>query len=621
MLEGERLDEFILFFRLVHRTRLADKGDHGDHCLLESYHQAAVEQGGRIRDGLRQAVESAILTLGNGFLVHRKNDELRKALTGGALSPNAFYQQLLYLIYRLLFLMVAEERNLLLLPAQAARPDNRTGNGDFYLDHYSITRLRRLADAPLNAPQRFDDLYLSLRTLFHILRDETWAPALDIPALNGELFDPDRMLHLETAHLDNRELLAAIGQLSHFTPANERLRRRVNYAALDVEELGSVYESLLDEHPVVSLAPNQRPRFAFVHGSERKTTGSYYTARELVKETLDSALDPVIAERLKTTAEALRQRRAAAEQVRQAQIAALLGLRVCDSACGSGHFLLAAARRIGRALAQLATGEDEPAPEAVRTWTREAVIHCIHGVDKNPLAVDLCKVGLWVEGHTPGKPLTFLDAHIKCGDSLVGVFDLHVLEEGIPDDAFKPVTGDDRRVASAVKARNKAQRAGQLVAAFPAEQGAFDQAVQRWQADLAAPEDTPAQVRRKRAAYAALQEQERGQRLACDLWTAAFFTPLTAANDGAGLIPTTAVLEEYRRHPAAVHPVLAGHVQGDCAAHPVLPLAAGVSAYLCGGRPFGRLRAGLRRDAGQPTLGAHQAAGAGVLRRARPGDC
>ena len=86
--------------------------------------------------------------------------------------------------------------------------------------------------------------------------------------------------------------------------------------------------------------------------------------------------------------------------------------------------------------------------------------------------------------------------------------------------------------------------------------------MQHWQADLAAPEDTPAQVRQKRAAYARLQEQERRQRLACDLWTAAFFTPLTAANDGAGLIPTTGVLEEYRRHPSAVHPVLAGHVQG-----------------------------------------------------------
>ncbi len=571
MLEGERLDEFILFYRLVHRTRLP-AGDRSDQCLLEQYYQGAVEQGGRIRDGLRQAVESAILTLGNGFLGHPKNGALRNVLNTGALTPNAFYQQLLYLIYRLIFLMAAEERNLLRLETNATGASNQSPvsdrqspiSNDYYASHYSITRLRQLADAPLNAPQRFDDLYLGLRTLFHILRDEAWAPTLAIPALNGELFDPGRMEHLEVAQINNHDLLAAIGQLSHFTPANERVRRRVNYGALDVEELGSVYESLLDEHPVILPSPHRRGAggevFAFVHGSERKTTGSYYTARELVKETLDAALDPVIAERLKTAAAT--QRKASPEQVRQAQIAALLALRVCDSACGSGHFLLAAARRIGRVLAQLATGEDEPAPEAVRHWTREAVIHCIYGVDKNPLAVDLCKVALWVEGHAPGKPLTFLDAHIKCGDALVGVFDLAVLEAGIPDDAFKAVTGDDKATASAVKARNKQERRSrQGTIDYPAEQDAFDQAVQRWQADLAAPEDTPAQVRQKRAAYAQLQEQERDQRLVCDLWTAAFFTPLTTANDSAGLIPTSAVLQQVRRQPAGVRRQLAGHVR------------------------------------------------------------
>jgi len=567
MMAGERLDEFILFYRLVHRTRLP-KGERSDDCLLEQYYQGAVEQGGRIRDGLRQAVEGAILTLANGFLGHPKNEPLRQVLAVGTLSPNAFYQQLLYLIYRLIFLMAAEERNLLRLAPDAQspisespifQPPNLSISNDHYATHYSITRLRRLAEAPLNAPQRFDDLFLGLRTLFAILRDERWAPLLEIPALNGELFDATRMGDLEAAHLNNHDLLAAIGQLSYFTPANEKVRRRVNYAALDVEELGSVYESLLDEHPVVNLAPNRRARFEFVHGSERKTTGSYYTPRELVKETLDAALDPVIEARLKAAAEGLR--RAPAEQVRRAQIDALLNLRVCDSACGSGHFLLAAARRIGRVLAQLDTGDDEPAPEAVRHWTREAIIHCIYGVDKNPLAVDLCKVALWVEGHAPGKPLTFLDAHIKCGDALVGVFDLAVLEQGIPDDAFKAVTGDDKPTASAVRRRNKQERAGQMVAESAVDRRTFDQAVTRWQAQLAAPEDTPAQVREKRSAYAALQQQERSERLACDLWTAAFFTPLTPENDAAGRIVTSGTLAAYLATPQAVNPTLAGFVQ------------------------------------------------------------
>ncbi|WP_423222340.1 Eco57I restriction-modification methylase domain-containing protein [Candidatus Amarolinea aalborgensis] len=567
MLEGERLDEFILFYRLAHRTRLAPAGEDGSRCLLESYHQAAVEQGGRIRDGLRKAVEGAIGTLANGFLSHPKNGDLRRAISNSELSASGYYQQLLYLIYRLLFLMVAEERNLLMLADPAGNgglgwvTPPQQGRGVYYLDHYSITRLRRLAEAPLSGPQRFDDLYLSLRSLFQVLRDETQAPALGVPALNGELFDQDRTGDLETAYLNNRDLLSAIRQLSYFTPEKEQVRRRVNYGALDVEELGSVYESLLDEYPVISSPAGGRPRFAFVQGSERKTTGSYYTARELVKETLDSALDPVIAERLKAAKSTDHASRIMPSVARQRALDALLSMRVCDSACGSGHFLLAAARRIGRALAQVATGEDEPSPEAVRRWTREAIIHCIYGVDKNPLAVDLCKVALWIEGFSEGKPLTFLDAHIKCGDSLVGVFDLKVLDDGIPDEAFDAVTGDDKTVARELKRRNKQERGGQLGLVFQAEQDALDQAARQWQAQFDSPEDTPAQVRQKRAAYRKLQQQEDAPRTACDLWTAAFFTPLTAANAAAGMIPTTASLQEYRRQPAAADPRLVAHAR------------------------------------------------------------
>ncbi len=136
-----------------------------------------------------------------------------------------------------------------------------------------------------------------------------------------------------------------------------------------------------------------------------------------------------------------------------------------------------------------------------------------------------------------------------------------MLEAGIPDDAFKAVTGDDKATASAVRRRNKQEAAGQLTTASAGDQDAFDQAVQRWQAQLAAPEDTPAQVRAKRTAYAALQQQEQDLRLACHLWTAAFFTPLTPVNDAAGLIPTSAASQQVRSQPAAKLPQLAGKVQ------------------------------------------------------------
>ena len=86
---------------------------------------------------------------------------------------------------------------------------------------------------------------------------------------------------------------------------------------------------------------------------------------------------------------------------------------------------------------------------------------CIYGVDINPLAVDLCKVALWIEGFCSGKPLNFLDHRIKCGNSLVGVLDINCLDEGIPDNAYKPVTGDEKKLATNLKKRNKKERENQ----------------------------------------------------------------------------------------------------------------------------------------------------------------
>ena len=111
----------------------------------------------------------------------------------------------------------------------------------------------------------------------------------------------------------------------------------------------------------------------------------------------------------------------------------MLKLSIIDPACGSGHFLLAAARRMAAEIARLQAGADTPDEYQRQHALREVVRHCIYGVDRNPLSVELCKTALWIETVEPGKPLTFLDAHIQCGDSLVGVFDPAVINQGIPD--------------------------------------------------------------------------------------------------------------------------------------------------------------------------------------------
>ena len=137
------------------------------------------------------------------------------------------------------------------------------------------------------------------------------------------------------------------------------------------------------------------------------------------------------------------------------KVNALLSLKVCDPAAGSGHFLLAAARKIATEVARLRSGEVEPTPQAYREAMRETVQNCIYGVDKNPLAIDLCKVALWIEGHANGKPLSFLDHRIRCGDSLVGVLSEDALLGGIPSDAYKAVISDDKPTASDYRKQNR----------------------------------------------------------------------------------------------------------------------------------------------------------------------
>jgi hypothetical protein len=498
MLEGEHFPDFALLFRLLHRSRLPRTPEEADECFLERYYRMTLEQGGRVRDRLRDGVEEALRALGNGFLSHPQNDPFRKRVRAGEVDPVAFYGQLLRLIYRLLFLMVAEERNLI-----TASP--------VYRHHYSVARLRERARVP-EAYNEHPDLWLGLQTTFRLFQDEDLARFLDVPPLNGDLFDPQGTALLNDLLLSNRDLLLAVWHLSMYREDERTPWRRVNYVALDVEELGSVYESLLDFHPLFTA--DDPPRFQLAWGTERKSTGSYYTPPDLVHELIRSALEPVLQERLRKA------------RTREDKEKAILSLKVCDPACGSGHFLLAAARRLGRELARVRTGEEEPPPETVRQAVRDVITHCLYGVDRNPLAVDLCKVALWIEGHAQGRPLTFLDHRIRCGDSLVGVLDLSVLPHGLPDGAFEPISGDDRGVAQALKRRNRQEREGQRGLFAPPR----PLPPQVEPALLTLPDDTPEQVRRKREAFA--RARARGSdwwktATACHLWTAAFFQDLT----------------------------------------------------------------------------------------------
>ena len=235
---------------------------------------------------------------------------------------------------------------------------------------------------------------------------------MGLSSLNGDLFGSNTLADLDNCAIDNYDLLQAIRHLSLYEKAGQL--RRVNYAALDVEELGSVYESLLDFHPQIRKRHGMH-EFVLALGSDRKTTGSYYTPPQLVGQLIKTALEPVIAQKVRSSALAHRsssqtpagnqppeappsgkieaeprQSRYQAEPSNEDKEQALLSLKIIDPACGSGHFLLAAARRLGKELARIRTGEVQPAPETLRQAIRDVIQNCIYGVDLNPLAVVLC---------------------------------------------------------------------------------------------------------------------------------------------------------------------------------------------------------------------------------------
>ncbi|MCC0094805.1 N-6 DNA methylase [Streptomyces flavotricini] len=509
--DGELFSEFVLLYRTLHVSRFEIAEDAAPSaCWLEKWRTEAIASGTRALDQLRKGVQEAITALGTGFLRHPANAALREDV-----QPKALQAALLRLVYRLLFIFVAEDREALLSP----KADHQAR--DRYAAYFSSARLR--AHARKRRGTAHGDLYEALGIVLAALGDEAGRPELALPGLGGLFNDTDADAPLRDLKLSNEALLTAVRHLSQVRDGSRW--RAVDYRHLDAEELGSVYESLLELEPKHS-ASERTFTLVEVAGNTRKTTGSYYTPSSLIECLLDSTLDPVIADAVKRGEEAATAAGAAADPA-DSIVNELLSLTVCDPACGSGHFLVAAARRIAKQVAAVRERNPEPTLDAVRHALHEVVARCIYGVDLNPMAVELAKVSLWLEALEPGKPLGFLDAHVKHGNGLIGATP-KLLADGVPNDAFKPIEGDDKKTAADLQKRNRIQRGGQDELLFDTA-GPLDNS--RYAAELAritaAPADSLAQVRDQESAYRAYMESaDYLQDLhAADAWCAAFVWP------------------------------------------------------------------------------------------------
>lgn len=619
MMEGEVYSDFALLWLLCHQSRV--EAVNQEQCWLESWSGLAREQGTRVLKQLRVGVEKSIEALGQGFISHPRNDQLREKLQSGTLTKDEYYRQLLRIVYRLLFLFVAEDRELL-HPTDA---DPKTSK--LYDHYYSTRRLREMAERIRGS--KHADLWHSLSLVFHSLGQDDGCPQLGLIGLGSFLWRPSSTADLngpipqdlqfhsgsprpasgreaggeglsenDPVYISNDHLLLSIRALAYVE--QDRVLRSVDYRNLGSEELGSVYESLLELHPQMHV---EAKTFTLdtAAGNERKTTGSYYTPDSLVQCLLDSALEPVVEQRLKE-AKQLSQANKSSGSLRPAsgkgaggeghvspdwlhrvpfdrrdaltsgnyiQVAeqAILALTVCDPACGSGHFLIAAAHRLARHLARVRTGESEPSPEDHQHGLRDVIARCIYGVDINPMAVELCKVSLWIEAIEPGKPLSFLDHHIQCGNSLQGTTP-KLLADGIPNDAFNPIEGDDPEVCRDLRSKNNKERSG-------AKQHAIQQEL--WERNVgiklgnmaevfaqlsAGDDDSVEAIRKKELEYAKALRGDKYKYccLLADLWCAAFVWKKEETELGR-LCPTQYYLKQVENNPHSIPKAMEAEVK------------------------------------------------------------
>ncbi|UGQ55264.1 N-6 DNA methylase (plasmid) [Rhodococcus qingshengii] len=522
---NQRYADFRLLFLTAHASRFAPRSEspatesvEGDiepadsrlkpeDCWLETWRTTAIEDGARALLTLQQGVATALQHLGTGFVSHPANIALRDTLAHAQDADRDLHRALLRIAYRLIVLFVAEDRDL--LHTQATESDART----LYAEHFSTARLRRMAST--RGGSRHTDLWEAHQIVTDALAGEG-LPVLGLNGLGATLFARENLSVLAGAKLPNNSFLAAIKSLAEIDDPATGIPRPVDYRNLDSEELGGMYEGLLAFTPRYD-AGARTFSLEIAAGNDRKKSGSYYTPSDLIALVLDEALNPLIDEAMRAPDPE----------------AALLALTVVDPAVGSGHFVVAAARRLAAAVATVRTGDTEPNPIDLRGATADVIERCIYGVDLNDLAIEITKVALWLEAFDAQRPFPFLDAHFKVGNALLGTTP-ELLRHNIPDAAFVAIGDDDKPWTSKLKARNKAERTAdddQLTFSFGpetlnVETTKFTKAAR--EADTGRAADLT-RMRARADAWRALEADPDliAAKLAADAWCAAFVQPKT----------------------------------------------------------------------------------------------
>ncbi len=450
--ERHNPNHWLKLFLLMFRRLAFEKGKDG-----RSLHQFALDEGQYWEVKVRESLSETVFQ--NVFprlirLLHAADKEAPRPLTTDYLQD--LRDAALTLLYRLLFALYAEDRDLL--------SPNDPAYDDYGLRHKVREDVAKRLDAGDVLSERSDSYYHHCQTLFQII--DKGDGAIGVPPYNGGLFQEERSPILERVKLSDGAFGPIVDLLSRRTEDGEL--RWINYRDLSVRELGAIYERLLEQEPVadgdgVSIRPTI---FA------RKGSGSYYTPDNLVQLIIEKSVGPLVEEKLTNFEQAAAKlksdrrtksdRRVKLETLDPAT--QILDLKICDPAMGSGHFLVSlvdfladATLKAMETSASVADWADYQSPlapriEEIRTRITEQAFknnwhikdnqledknivrrfvlkRCVYGVDKNPMAVELAKVSLWLHSFTAGAPLSFLDHHLRCGDSLFGEWIRPFLDE------------------------------------------------------------------------------------------------------------------------------------------------------------------------------------------------
>jgi hypothetical protein len=489
-------------------------GDNGRRTL-DAIEAASLQTAERAEQHLKSHIESVLGSLCRGFI----DGDGRRRYT--ETDRRAIFESATIAIYRMLFALYAEARGLL--------PTDQPG----YVEH----SMRMLVDRAValqrgqGAPQG-TTLWDGLKRLWGWI--DRGNPQIGIDPYNGGLFSDDRddelghdLSVLRTQSISDAHLSRALVDLA-ILPA-DGAPQHIDYRDLAVRHLGTLYEGILEhklfivEEPMLARSTDQGIRYLrateeiqkktdrllevgevyFAQApDERKATGSYYTPEYIVDYIVQHTVRAGLEERWQAFAPALA---AKSSEERDAALAnwierQALTFRVCDPAMGSGHFLVNTAHTITSFIVETlnAGGSGAGRLDAHPAyWRRRVVGSCLYGVDINPLAVELAKLSLWLTTVERGRPLSFLDHHLRCGNSLVGAR----LEE-------LPVACLPTQMAKPLKV--KAAPEGQLsFFDLPSVREEMAQAASSALALEAAPEQTPDDVHAKAARYAALRQELR----------------------------------------------------------------------------------------------------------------